>query len=212
MTTDQIARLRARLIPVAFDPVQIGWIAVERNSDHTPEQLAEPPAPLSWQMGDTDTALAFRSWEQSDLSVYRNLLNDQQLWQYMAEDWPGEISDSMARDLITISTAAPHHKVNATLLSGAPVGQVRLAFAEFGANPQEAEISYWLGRPHWGQGLGKRVVDAATQKAFADHPDLETIVAYVHPDNHASARVLAFAGYALHGHRQDGWLIFQTSR
>lgn len=212
LTAEQIAKVRDKQIPVAFDPVQIGWIATERNVAELPERLAEPPAPLSWQMGDTDPALSFRHWQQSDLAIYRALLNDQQLWQYMAEDWPGDISDNMARDLITISTAAPHHEVNAVVLSGTPVGQARLAFAEFGANPQEAEISYWLGRSHWGKGLGKRIVRAATQKAFADHPDLDRIVAFVHPDNHASARVLAFAGYAPQGTREDGWTIFHTTR
>lgn len=212
LTAEQIAQVKDKQVPVAFDPVQIGWVAAHRISADHPAHLGAPPVPLSWQTGDAETALTFRSWQPSDVAAYRELLNDRQLWQYVTEEWPGIISDSMALELITISTAAPHHAVNAVLLTGTPVGQARLAFAALGENPQEAEISYWLGRRYWGRGLGKRLVRAATRKAFADHPYLERIVAFVHPDNHASARVLALAGYQPCGARQDGWTIFQSSR
>ncbi|MFU8881191.1 MAG: GNAT family N-acetyltransferase [Rhodobacterales bacterium] len=217
LTWAQIAKLRAQQIPVAFDPVQIGWVETDRYTGAAKPCQRIPPAPLSWRMPHVTrspeaNALAFRPWQPSDLVAFRALLNDPQVWEYMFEDWPGDISDSMALDLITIATSAPHHTVSAVLRDGVPVGQVRLAFEELGAYPHKAEISYWLGRAHWGQGLGKTLVATATQQAFDTHASLRGIVAHVHPDNPASARVLAHAGYQQIGTRRDGWLIFQTSR
>ena len=213
LTAKQIAQVRSQQIPVAFDPVQIGWIATDRHPAPSQPCRRDPPAPLSWRMAPSaTTGLTFRRWHPSDLAIYRALLNDPSVWHYMIEDWPGDISDAMALDLIAISSFAPHHDVRAVLRDGVPLGQVRLAFAEHGADPQEAEISYWLGRRHWGQGLGKRIVATATQQAFADHCQLLRIVAYVHPDNHASARILEHAGYEQGGYRADGWHMFWASR
>lgn len=221
LTRGQIAKLKAQQIPVAFDPVQIGWVETGRHADHhtglpRPCQRT-PPAPLSWRARPVARSpeagdITFRPWHLSDLAAFRALLNDPQVWEYMFEDWPGDISESMALDLITIATSAPHHTVSAVLRDGVPVGQVRLAFEALGTNPHKAEISYWLGHAHWGQGLGKTLVAAATRQAFDTHADLRGIVAHVHPDNPASARVLAHAGYQQIGARRDGWLIFQTAR
>ncbi len=218
----QVAQVKAQQIPVAFDPVQIGWVATDRHSGSAQPCQSIPPAPLSWHAplmtsppstrGLEANDLIFRPWQPSDLAAFRGLLNDPKVWEYMFEDWPGDISDSMALDLITIATSAPHHTVSAVLRDGVPVGQVRLAFEALGANPHKAEISYWLGRAHWGQGLGKTLVATATRQAFDTHADLRAIVAHVHPHNPASARVLAHAGYQQIGTRRDGWLIFQTSR
>lgn len=212
LTAAQVARSRAQQTPVAFDPVQIGWIATDRRADTAQPCQRTPPAPLSWRIPPVTRALTFRQWHVSDVAIFRGLLNDPHIWEYMFEDWPGDISEDMALDLIAIASLAPHHTVRAALRDGIPIGQFRLAFDALGTNPHKAEISYWLGRAHWGQGLGKALVAAATRQAFDSHAALRGIVAHVHPGNPASAKALAHAGYQQIGTRQDGWLIFQTSR
>lgn len=218
LTSDQVARFREKGLPLAFDPVQIGWVPLE----HLSEDAAHRPAPLSWngglpsgEYGDpqrpVDAVLCLRAWDLSDAAIYRALLDDAQVWRFMHEAWPGAITEDLARSLIEISNAADHHEVRAVLHRGEPVGQVRLAFADQGRDRTEAEISYWLGRAHWGQGLGSRMVTMATHAAFADHGGLRRILALVHPDNAASSRLLRGAGYAFSGYRGDGWLIYDTT-
>ncbi|MDX5381883.1 MAG: GNAT family N-acetyltransferase [Rhodobacterales bacterium] len=219
LSQEQVTRFREKGLPLAFDPVQIGWVPL----DHMAEDAAQTPSPLSWSGGlragmvpaprpDMAGLLRLRAWDLSDVATYRALLDDAQVWRFMHEAWPGAVTEDLARGLIEISTAADHHEVRAVLCDGQPVGQVRLAFAAQGRDRSEAEISYWLGRAHWGRGIGGAAVTMATRAAFEAHRGLRRIVALVHPDNRASARLLRAAGYALSGHRGDGWLIFETTR
>ena len=61
-----------------------------------------------------------------------------------------------------------------------------------------AEIGYWLGEEHWGQGIATAALRALTEYAFAE---LEVIrlFAYVFEWNPASMRVLEKAGYLCEG-------------
>lgn len=206
---------RANNLPLAFDPVQIGWVALAPDEDGDGDEAHhDPPPPLSWTLTPPPRPMprpndiTFRPWDLSDSPAYRALLSDPQVWHHMPEDWPGEMTEDLARDLITISSTAPHHEVRAVLRGGQPVGQVRLEFGTQGSDRSRAEISYWLGQAHWGQGLGKTIVIRATRRAFADHPALRRIIAHVHPENLASVRILEAAGYEAHGPRPDGWLVF----
>lgn len=219
LTSEQVVRFREKGLPLAFDPVQIGWVPLEHLSDDAADALS----PLSWRgslRSGTDTAplqrqdalLRLRAWDLSDAATYRALLDDAQVWRFMHEAWPGAITEDLARSLIEISNAADHHEVRAVVHKDQAVGQVRLAFAGQGRDCSEAEISYWLGRAHWGRGLGRKMVTMATQAAFENHDGLRRILALVHPDNAASSRALRSAGYAFSGYRDDGWLIHEMTR
>jgi RimJ/RimL family protein N-acetyltransferase len=122
------------------------------------------------------------------------------------------MTEALARDLIGISALHEHHDVLAATLDGVPVGQMRLAFGTGPGSRDTAEISYWLGRAHWGRGLGRDLVRAATARAFADHPRLYRLVAFVHPENRASELALRGAGYHDRGRRDDGWSCFVIYR
>jgi len=63
-----------------------------------------------------------------------------------------------------------------------------------------AEIGYWLAKPYWGQGVMTAVVQRACEFVFAKF-GLVKIVAHVHADNAASARVLEKCGF-----QQEGYL------
>ena len=212
LTAEQLNHHRSKGLPLAFCPVQIGWVSAAASQDDCPVVRAdEPSAPLSWSVSRPLGAFTMRGWTEADAPVYRRLLDDADLWRYMPEAWPGAIDAEMARDLITISNAVAHHEVWAILRDDVPLGQVRFAFADHGRDRSTAEISYWFGRAYWGQGWGRRVVRKASAQAFKDHPALRRIVAHVHPDDHASAKVLEAAGYARCGQRDDGWLVFEIT-
>lgn len=208
LTPDQKAWCEARGIALAYDPLQIGWVIAETDSA-CPN--ATPVTPLSWKV-KTPGILGFRRWLAADLPRYMGLLSDPEVWRHMHEDWPGTLTQALARDLIDISGLSDHHDVLAATLDGQPIGQMRLAFGTDATSRDTAELSYWLGREHWGQGLGRSLVQRATRRAFADHAWLYRLVAFVHPDNAASARCLRAAGYHDRGHRDDGWHCFVIYR
>lgn len=208
LTPEQKTWCEARGVTLAYDPLQIGWVIAEENA---PCPRSTPVAPLSWKV-KTPGNLGFRRWQPQDVPAYKRLLSDPEVWQHMHEDWPGPLTDALARDLIDISGLSDHHDVLAATLDGQPIGQMRLAFGTDASSRDTAELSYWLGRDHWGRGHGRRLVHRATRRAFADHPWLYRLVAFVHPGNVASARCLRAAGYHDRGHRDDGWSSFVIYR
>jgi len=196
LTAKEARRCRELGIPLAFDPVQIGWVPVSRTDD-----IALPKAP-----DGQDAGLHFRPWAESDAPQLARMLSSESLWAFLPEEYPGRIDVATAFELIGLSRA-PHHHVVAVVEDGRPVGQARLLFGSEG----EAEISYWLGPDHWGKGLGSRIVRRFTEKCFAERDDLHRIFARVHEDNLASRRILERASYRSAG--KDGlWDTLEIRR
>lgn len=199
LDASELAEARSLGQPLAYCPLQQGWVHQAEDDDDT-------TAPLSWQVGPvrlykqvTGTpvypkpeALALRVWVEDDLPVYRALLNDPGLWTWMLEDRPDRLDDDTARALIALSTEGAHHKVRVATLGGQPVGQVRL---EYGADPTSAELSYWLGAPHRGKGLGRQMVLRFLDRLAMRKPQITRLTARVHPQNHTSGRLLLACGF-----------------
>ena len=199
----------------AYDPVQIGWLDAALPDDLDPG-TARPRDPLAPLDGDDPLAragLALHPWRLEDQPAFRALLDDAALWTHLPEPYPDPLDDPMARDLIIASNGLAHHAVRALWRGEAPVGQLRL---EYRAQAFEAEISYWLGRAHWGRGLGGQLVRGAVLRAFGNDLSLLRLTAKVHPDNPASRRVLEGAGFSPIAAPVDGphagWLWFALRR
>ncbi|MGE0614152.1 MAG: GNAT family N-acetyltransferase [Bacteriovoracia bacterium] len=83
-----------------------------------------------------------------------------------------------------------------------------IGLADFEPGGHQAEIGYWLGKPHWGRGTMTTVVKALT--AFAHRElGLVRITAHVFEYNPKSTRVLEKAGFMQEGrlrkhYRKDG--------
>ena len=209
LTQKEIAYCRAHRIGLAYDPVQIGWVVADCVDDIDGSVMAKPvfhPRALA-------PTYRFRPWTQEDVAVYRALLDDPAVWAMMYETYPDPLDADLARDLIQLSAASDHHEVLAVLRNGEIVGQVRMLF---GVKDQSdtAEFSYWLGRDHWGKGLGSAIVAIHSGRTFVQHPGLTSIFAVVHPDNAASRQVLRKAGYVEEGPhgRRPGWISYRLTR
>ena len=179
LTPDEAAALRRHGVPLVYDPVQIGWLRADAVDDLDPE--AGPTAPV----------LSLRAWRVEDADTYRALLDDPAVWRYLPEGWPGPLSLADAEALIVLARDEALHQVRAVLVDGVPVGQVRLVLAT-------GEVSYWLGRAHWGRGLAKRALRDWTAHCRLRHPGL-ALFARVHHENAASRRVAEAAGYVWQG-------------
>ena len=215
LSGEEVAFCQRHSIPLAFDPLQFGWVRQDVVDDITDDD--DRRTPYSAAIARAAAArLRFRSatfnmrrWTDADVQRYVELLDNPRMWRYLPEPYPSPLTSDMAADLIRISNDLPYHKVRAVERDGEIVGQVRLLFKDLAAT--EAEISYWVGEPYWGQGVAGMIIPEYTAEAFERHAKLRSIVAHVHPDNTASARALQAAGY-----RHDGqaahMLVFRIDR
>ncbi len=196
---EEIDFCRENGIALAFDPLQQGWVTQDCEDDLRLSHLRGTAERTAREARAAASPYAFRRWRPEDLPVYRALLDDPEVWTYMPETYPDPLDEETARALIEISAAQGHHDVCAVERAGEVVGQARLAFPEKSRDRDTAEISYWIGRAHWGQGMGSEIVALFTERAFLNWRSLRDLYAVVHEDNAASARVLEKAGY-----RHDG--------
>jgi len=152
-------------------------------------------AALGQRLAAARAEFTFRPWRIADSARYAELLGNRTVWDSLPDEYPGELTESMARDLIEISNGwSDRHIVYAVEWRGVAIGQVRLQFdsSEF---PDAAEISYWLGAPYWGQGLGTGIVTLFTAESFQRRRDLDRLFGVVLDGNAASMRLLEKAGY-----------------
>ncbi len=161
----------------------------------------------------TIARLTFRSWTERDLPQYQAMLAPPELWRYMHEDYPGDMTADLARTLIDLSAQAAHHKVRAAELDGVVIGQARMQWHPRTTPPQSGEVSYWLAREHWGRGLAAPMVACFLWRCLGMFPALTRITARVHRDNPASQRVLGRLGFrVLPESAADDWQTYALSR
>lgn len=207
----EIEEARSSGVPLAYDPAQQGWVACDAmDADDDPPRAASfrQPAGDLHQLG----GIRLRPWRMDDLAVFRMLLDDPEIWRFMYEAYPAPLTDEMARQLLQVAAVERHHKVRAAEFEGEVIGQTRILFDSPDIGQNEAEISYWLGRQFWGRGLGTNMVRLAGLRAFARHPAVTRILAFVHPENAGSLRLMEKAGYVADGHRADGWIRLSRQR
>lgn len=195
LNTEELVACRQAGLPLAYDPVQFGWVpdSVEDDVDPSIETtVAADAADLPMEFGGR---YRLRRWRQADAPRFVALLDNPTIWEHLPETYPAPLTEELARDLIALSNESSHHEVFAVELDGDPVGQVRLAFDPGSDDRSEGEISYWIGEPYWGSGIGRALVAHFTALSFQRRPELRSIFARVHERNPASARSLEKAGY-----------------
>lgn len=157
--------------------------------------LAEFRVPLPLPQAEPKSrTFAFRPWTQDDALVYTKLLGNPRIWTYLPEPFPSEFTVDTARTLIEVGAIGFHHDTVAIEVDGQPIGQCLLRFDRPFAGTRAAEVAYWLGEEHWGQGWMSRVLPAFTRRGFHQHP-VDVIYAWIMKDNQASIRVAERAGY-----------------
>jgi len=191
LASHEVDWCRRNGVRVAFDPVQIGWIAETSEDD-----IAVHPA------HDRRPHLAFRDWTPEDAPVLSRLLSCEDLWRYLPETFHGPVDVAAAEALIDIARH-DHHYVQAATVGTEVVGQGRLRFDR----PGIAELSYWVGKDYWGAGIGKDLVKRFCDLSFDRFPDLRSLYARVHYENIPSQRVLESNGFGF-DHREDDWRVY----
>jgi RimJ/RimL family protein N-acetyltransferase len=120
--------------------------------------------------------------------ISRLLANDSEAVQ-MTASMIDPMNEAAAHDWIERRTSPDQH-VFAILLasSGELIGSIG-----FGGEREMPFVGYWIGRPHWNQGYATEAVQGLIE--YARWLGIPSLQADTFPDNPASARVLAKAGF-----------------
>lgn len=156
---------------------------------------------MSSQMADrlTTDRLLLRPPVAADAPAIARLAGDERVARWTAaipHPYPDGAAEAYIADARARS-AAGRAVVLAVCLKEAPddlIGTVEMR----GTDDGSVELSYWLGVSWWGQGLMSEAVAAAARLATGWRPGA-TIGAHTFPDNVASQRVLAKAGFVRRG-------------
>lgn len=145
--------------------------------------------------------LSFRPFAPEDSLFFTELATNPRVVQYVGDGRPWAPKDVNRRIKAALGTT-PLSKEGATrwflaAVAGEPVGLLGCTRRATGV-----EIGYWVSPDHWGRGIAGSLVDQAQR----DVPVLfqsSTLVAYVSPDNEASARVLTRRGFVWEAREND---------
>ena len=203
---DELDFCKTQGIPVAFDPMQSGWVLAQGVDDLFPNEITNPAHPRHGRVStDVGLHLRLRPWTRTDAPRLTALLDDPLMWETLPEPYPDPLTEEIAEALIDISNGEDHHQVFAVLYDDVPIGQVRLHDVQRGEAVGTAELSYWIGRAYWGQGFASAAVGSFVTQCFTEDPALTSLVARVKHGNIASRRVLEKAGFVEDGTAGQGW-------
>ncbi len=139
--------------------------------------------------------LELQSLAAAHAEAFHRLINDWEICRLLPEA-PFPYPLTQARDWIAAAeadAATGRARQFAVLdkASGALLGSTGLRISIDG---QSASLGYWLGRRHWGQGLGREAAEQIVRWGFA-HLAIDRIDASVATDNAASIAVLKRIGF-----------------
>ncbi len=204
VSTQELSNSGTSGLRLEFDPIQNGWIRADAvdDFDHGARRAG-------WPVYCKTSQVTLRAWTLGDAAIFRQLLDNPRLWTHLPNGYPGPITEEGARDLISLSLDRTLHTVQAICMGGQPIGQVRLEFAD-----QDAELSYWLGEPFWGKGLGRKAVSMFVQACFQKDPSLDHMIARVKPANTGSLRILDKVGFIPEGRSNAApdWIVLRRDR
>jgi len=142
-------------------------------------------------------ACVLRPWRASDAKVITPLMNDKAVWINLSDRVPHPYLLKHAKQFIAMHSRKKHPFALAITVNDAPVGGIGIMPGE-GISRVSAEIGYWLGRQHWGGGLGTAALVGMT-KYVAETFEFTRLFALVFKRNPSSARILEKAGYVREG-------------
>lgn len=146
--------------------------------------------------------LQLRPWEESDAEVLFTYAKDERVGPMAG--WPVHTSVENSREIIknvlaTQSNYAVVFKGESAVIGSAGLMLQGRSNLELQAN--EGEIGYWLGVPHWGQGLIPEAVRELIRYGF-EELGLEVLWCGYYDGNEKSHRVQEKCGFVYH-HTND---------
>ena len=137
-----------------------------------------------------------REWRRGDEHSLVRHANNRNVWRHLRDIFPHPYTLDDAKRWIAHAAKSPTTDF-AIVVDGEAAGGI--GFVPQGdIARRSAEIGYWLGEAHWGQGIATGAVRAISDYIFANF-DVCRIYASVFESNPASSHVLEKAGYSCEG-------------
>lgn len=137
--------------------------------------------------------MRLRPYRPGDLSGFVALLGDPAAMRYVGEGVPYSEADATALFARGLEIAAndPAFHIWAVEIDGAYAGHAELKRRR---GKQDYELIYYLAKPYWGRGYGRRL--AAELVAFGfETRGLSHVIATVHEEHAVSRRILESLGF-----------------
>lgn len=139
--------------------------------------------------------LILKKTEQSDFDNLVALRSDPDVMRYAGRGV--QTKDEVQKFLDTVISYQKKHGFGFCSVfekeTGEFIGQAGLFHVGFYDEQPEIEIAYRLHKKYWGKGYGTELTEALIRWGFKNLP-LSKLVAFVHPDNLASHRILQKCG------------------
>ena len=160
--------------------------------------MADMPAMAAWDNvrleGD---GFVLRRWHAEDLEALIRHANDARVSRGTSDRFPFPYTRQNGEDFLAGRVVDFSDPVLAIEIGGEACGGIGVR-SEAGERRHGAELGYWLGHAHWGQGLMTRIV-ATYAPWVMDQLSLLRLQATVLDINPASARVLLKNGFSEEG-------------
>jgi 8-oxo-dGTP diphosphatase len=142
--------------------------------------------------------LTLRPLHADDAAALHRLVNDWEVAKTLARvpfPYPRDLADEwIASTRAQIAAGTAWHLAVTRDEAGAEALLGCVGLTLDAKNPREAELGYWIGRRHWGQGLGPEAAGRLAHWALANL-DIDRLVASALVDNERSAAVLRRIGF-----------------
>jgi len=162
--------------------------------------MAEPGARPHGGVRIPGDGFLLRAWRPDDLAALLRHADDPEVPRGLSERFPHPYTRADGEAFLAGRVVDLDAPVFAIEIGGEACGGIGLRPGQ-GERAHAAELGYWLGRRHWGQGHMTRVVAACLDWAVPAL-GLRRVEANVLEGNPASARVLEKNGFALEGVRR----------
>lgn len=140
-----------------------------------------------------------REWRIGDKINLAKMLNNRHILDNLRDGLPYPYTVDDAEEYITAMLAANKTKTFAfaITLNDVVIGSIG-AFRRDNIHSRTAELGYYIGEEHWGQGYGTSAVMQACSYVF-ENTDIIRIFAEPFAHNIASCRILEKAGFQFEG-------------
>lgn len=139
-----------------------------------------------------------RPWVEGDVESLTRHANDREVSMHLRDRFPFPYGIEQARTFVGWILKQPVVTVWAIEVDGQAAGGIGIEL-HGDVERVSAEIGYWIGRAHWGQGIATEALKAVTVESFQRF-DITRLYAVPFADHTASVRVLEKAGYVREGH------------
>jgi RimJ/RimL family protein N-acetyltransferase len=142
-----------------------------------------------------------RPWLETDIESLSRHANNREVSMHLRDRFPFPYGVEQARTFLAWILRQPAPTVWAIEVKGEAAGGIGIEL-HGDVERVSAEIGYWIGQAHWGQGIATEALRAVTAEVFKRF-DVTRVYAVPFAHHAASMRVLEKAGYVREGHMRQ---------